>query len=403
MKRPAIKGKSERCIVPKGAYPGGYWQIHFWHGGKEINASSGYPLEWLKAPNAATGDPGLVREASAAVFEMLPRTRASRAEFVLKLAEMRRKRDGKNIPEDLHGYIDYHVERIKKMRQYESVRDQMRAWTKALPNRPLSAVTQADLVRVRESWWEDDYAGNTINCRTDYIGRMFERAIMDGLITVNPKRFLRPYPANQCTRILLPDEEPYLFDELPAWAIPPTRLSLLTGLRQENAAFLKRAWVRRDIGPFGTIIIPGPEHKGGRIAKARGGKPRDCEIPMGAETLALVTPRVTTLKHEYVFSGPHGAMSQESLKDAFHDAWTRAAAKIAKSRGVSPSTIERVRFHDLRHTFATRYLLAGGSPHALIATGLWSTIKELERYTNLNRDHIQADFAKVRIAQAEWA
>ena len=305
----------------------------------------------------------------------------------------------RKAPETFAGYADFLLDRPHLLDSRNKAYH-LGAWKRAFSGYALSAIRPRDIEIVLCAW-RQDFAGNTLNTRLEMLRWLFNEARKDGLRPDSPCDRIRKMHGNKRNRILAEDEEEILFRALPDWAANPARLALWTGLRMENAAHLRREWVHWDIGGNGTIIIPGQFTKGGRLTRARGGEPRPTEIPLYPQAAALIRAAAPNLTHPYIFSGSiNKEVNMNTLKAAFHAAWIRTRETIALRRGVPLEQIEDFHFHDLRHTFATRYLLAAGDPYALIAAGLWGSLKELERYANFKRPHIQAAFAKAGAALA---
>ena len=67
---------------------------------------------------------------------------------------------------------------------------------------------------------------------------------------------------------------------------------------------------------------------------------------------------------------------------------------MAFETAVAQAKIEDFRFHDLRHTFASRFVMDGGSVHALQKILGHATITMTMRYAHLSPDHLRAEMAK---------
>jgi integrase len=76
---------------------------------------------------------------------------------------------------------------------------------------------------------------------------------------------------------------------------------------------------------------------------------------------------------EYVFLGKY-EQPLLSVKRPFQDALKRAG-------------ILDFRFHDLRHTFASHYIMNGGDLMSLKEIGGWNSMKMVERYAHLASDY----------------
>jgi integrase len=70
-------------------------------------------------------------------------------------------------------------------------------------------------------------------------------------------------------------------------------------------------------------------------------------------------------------------VSRNSLQSAFHD----AAVNLG---------LPRTRIHDLRHTWATRFMERTGDLYALMRLGGWKDLKSVEKYQHLTRGRSKA-------------
>jgi integrase len=109
------------------------------------------------------------------------------------------------------------------------------------------------------------------------------------------------------------------------------------------------------------------EHRIIYILESKGGKPR--EIPLTrrlTEALASLGPK----SHGKVF-----AVSLSTLRRRFSEALAEAG-------------ITGFRFHDLRHTFASHYVMSTGDLPALQQLLGHSTLKMTQRYAHLSKSHL---------------
>lgn len=72
----------------------------------------------------------------------------------------------------------------------------------------------------------------------------------------------------------------------------------------------------------------------------------------------------------------------------------RGAARKAFESAVERSGIKDFHFHDLRHTFASKYMMRGGSIYALQQILGHRDITMTMRYAHLAPDHLQSEMAK---------
>ncbi|HKU74647.1 MAG TPA: site-specific integrase [Pyrinomonadaceae bacterium] len=119
-------------------------------------------------------------------------------------------------------------------------------------------------------------------------------------------------------------------------------------------------------------------------AKLKGGKMRYVPMPPElAEELRRYTPQpannvlyIAGNNHEQIFPPKEGAKGErQRVEGSFEDLLERA-------------DIQDFRFHDLRHTFASWYMMNGGDLYELAKILGHSNIKMTERYAKLAKQHI---------------
>ena len=119
-------------------------------------------------------------------------------------------------------------------------------------------------------------------------------------------------------------------------------------------------------------------------AKLKGGKMRYVPMPPElADELRRFMPQPATNvlyiagnNHEQIFPPKEGAKGErQRVEGSFEDLLERA-------------DIQNFRFHDLRHTFASWYMMNGGDLYELAKILGHSNIKMTERYAKLARQHI---------------
>lgn len=143
-----------------------------------------------------------------------------------------------------------------------------------------------------------------------------------------------------------------------------TEFGLETGLRWSNIAKLKWKEVR-----FATAPEKSHLHVDAKLSKS--GKP--IAIPLSDRAAEILRAQVGQNK-TYVFS--YNGKPVRSIKKAFQRAATDAG-------------MPDLRFHDLRHTWATRHIVKGTPLKIVAELGGWSSTQMLERrYAHLRRDDL---------------
>lgn len=131
-------------------------------------------------------------------------------------------------------------------------------------------------------------------------------------------------------------------------------VSLATGLRQSNVRAMRWEWVDFERQ---TLTIPGACFKNGK----------DFAIPLPDEAVAALREEVG--KHEqFVFT-----FNGKPITQICHTAWKGALNKAG---------IEDFRWHDMRHTWATRMAHRNVPTQALQKLGGWETMAMVNKYAH---------------------
>lgn len=160
----------------------------------------------------------------------------------------------------------------------------------------------------------------------------------------------------QRVRWLTPEEAQRLIAALPAHMAEMARFTLATGLRQGNVLYLEWSQVdtRRKV-----CWIYGDQAKAGK----------DIHVSLN-ETALAVLERQRGKHDRFVFVGKRG----KPLMGFDDDVWARS---------VKAAGIEHVRWHDLRHTWASWLAQEGVPLHVLQAMGGWASYEMVLKYAHL--------------------
>lgn len=211
---------------------------------------------------------------------------------------------------------------------------------------------------------------------------IFQMAKDDGLIVEVPA--LRKWEAARTAPVQwVPQEKfPDLLRELAPHQRPMVLFAVHTGLRQSNVLGL--TWDRVDMERR-IAWVHAIDTKGNKTIN----------VPLNDTALSVL--RGQAGEHDrYVFVY-QGRPIQE-IKTAFQKACARAGlgelivepCKLNKSG--ERRTYKGLRWHDLRHTFASWHAQSGTPPQVLKELGGWSSLQMVERYMHLAPSHI-ASFA----------
>lgn len=163
---------------------------------------------------------------------------------------------------------------------------------------------------------------------------------------------------NLIERWLTSEEEEKLLAGSPKWLQEIILFAVNTGFRQGE--ILNLQWPLVDIFRKTVTIL---EQKN---------KSKDT-LPLNQKALDVLKARIKARqpgKNDYVFFNRNGnRMDARNLQRAFHSA-------------VEKAEIPKLRFHDLRHTFATRLVQAGVDLYTVQKLGRWKTISMVMRYAH---------------------
>ncbi len=162
---------------------------------------------------------------------------------------------------------------------------------------------------------------------------------------------------NEIIRWLTFGEERCLLDASPKWLREIIIFALNTGLRREELIDL--TWDRIDIANRTFTILE---------QKNRG---KDT-LPLNEKAMGILIKRnaVISTRNKYVFYNKNGnRFDPNSLSRSFR--------VMVKKAG-----IEKFRYHDLRHTFATRLIHRGVDIYTVQRLGRWKSIQMVMRYAH---------------------
>jgi len=173
----------------------------------------------------------------------------------------------------------------------------------------------------------------TVNREVALLKHMFNLGIQWEYTLDNPTRGVKLLREdNIVERILSPEEEERLLAEAHADLKPVLTTAVNTGMRLGE--LLALTWAEVDLT---QRLITVRHTKNGRLRR----------LPINDGLLeALKALHGKSSKAEYVFRSPRNGNRRKSVRTAFEAATRRAG-------------FSKLRFHDLRHTFATRLVAAG--------------------------------------------
>lgn len=242
-----------------------------------------------------------------------------------------------------------------------------------LGNSLIKDVTPSLVSRYKANRLEKDYSKDTIVRELGLLRRVFNIAIQEWeLCKENPvSKVLRTLGKvdNKRVRYLSPQELQRLTVALPSWMRPIVTIARHTGLRRSN--ILELTWPQVDLSRR-AIIIP----------KTKNGSPIGIPLTETAVDTLTEVQKVRHLHSPYVFCDQEGKpYSPYRVSVAFKRATKRAA-------------IENLRFHDLRHHFASSLVQSGIDIHRVKELLGHKDLRMTIRYCHLSPENL-SDAVKV--------
>ncbi len=268
------------------------------------------------------------------------------------------------LPYDPHAAFNAVVAVRGRLRNAKHYEQYAARWTAALGGKPLRRIIPDESARYAASRRESNLAPATVNRELAFLKRVFNVAIASGLADTNPVKPVRLFKENnQRVRFLDDDEQQALAAEVPDiddWST--VVVALHTGLRRGEQFGLR--WEHVD---FATGILTIPRSKSGEARR----------VPMNDTVRAVLRALPSRLKSQWVFPSDTGETpldAQNFLNRVFLPAVRRAG-------------ISNFRWHDLRHTFASRLVMAGVDLRTVQKLLGHKSIMTTLRYAHLSPGH----------------
>ena len=325
---------------------GSVWWMSFTYQGKQIKKST------------ETGDKRLANR----IFDKVRGEVAERKWFEKLPGEDR------TFAEMMEKYMTEHSARNKAPRSHvrdKSLRDHL---VGHFGDMTLAEITPSLIFGYKTKRRAEGASPRTVNYELALMNHAYNLAIKEWeWIRENPvKKVSKEKVNNLIERWLTLEEEQKLLASSPKWLKEIITFAINTGLRQSEILDLK--WPRVDLSRKTITILEDQKNKG-----------RDT-LPLseGALTVLVERARVRRGETELVFStGNATRIGSRNLERAFYSA-------------IKKSGIEPLRFHDLRHTFATRLVQAGVDLYTVQKLGRWKSISMVTRYAHHYPESLRA-------------
>jgi len=196
----------------------------------------------------------------------------------------------------------------------------------------LKDVNPSDVEAFRQSRIAAGNSKATANRYLSLVKRVFNLAVQDGYLETSPARYIKKFSEKESLkeRILTRAEDEKLMDACPQYLRDMVFLALHTGMREGEIMGLR----------WDCVDLKAREI---RVEYAKSGKYR--HVPMDSQ-VAVLLKSLFKRGERYVFANKHTQKAYKNIHKAYN------LARVAAG-------LQDVRFHDLRHTFATRLVESG--------------------------------------------
>ena len=219
---------------------------------------------------------------------------------------------------------------------------------------------------IRDRMLKDGVANGTINRALETVRHVLNVARDDwGWIARVPKIRMLKEPKRR-VHFLTEEEADRLMLALPKHMVPVVRFALATGCRMTE--ILRLEWSRVDLDRRVSWLEAGTTKNG----DGRG-------VPLNRD--AILALRSVQGQHErwcFTYRGKR--------MEAIGSAWKRSLKRAG---------IEKFRFHDLRHTWASWHVMSGTNLQELMELGGWKSYEMVLRYAHLAPEHLSDAAARI--------
>ncbi len=265
----------------------------------------------------------------------------------------------KTFREMIEKYLKEHSARNKTPKSHDRDQELAHHLIGSFGDSILTEISPKSIFQYKVMRRDEGASPRTINYELSLMSHAFNLAIKEWeWLKDNPvSRVSREKVNNMRERWLTFEEEEKLLNASPKWLQELIIFSLETGLRQGETLNLQ--WPQVDLFRK-TITILEQKNKAKDV------------LPLNERALEVLKARakIRHLKSNYVFYNTNGnRIKVSNLQRAFYCA-------------VKRSGISDLRWHDLRHTFATRLVQAGVDLYTVQKLGRWKETKMVQRYAH---------------------
>jgi integrase len=218
-------------------------------------------------------------------------------------------------------------------------------------------------------------SGATVNRHLAQLSAVLHYARRRGWLAEVPPIAKAPEPAKRVAW-LTRDQADQLIAELPEHLAAIARFALATGLRESNIRLL--TWQQVDQARA-VAWLHADETKAGRTLS----------VPLSTQALQVLAGQRG--RHaRWVFPVPHWETGPDGVARQVADSPTGKVSNHAWRKACERAGLPWLRFHDLRHTWASWHVQAGTPLAVLQELGGWASLAMVQRYAHLGRSHVAA-------------
>lgn len=250
--------------------------------------------------------------------------------------------------------VKYFLEAKKDCRSILCYEQQLEWWMEQFENVTLQKIDEDKIVQAILTKRAEGATNATLNRYLAALRATLRAVHLDRKWITSVPRIVKYEEPKERVRWLTNSEVDRLLDACPEHWRGMVRMSLATGLRQSNVRAMRWDWVDLERR---TLMIPGEYFKNGK----------DFGVPLSDDAVAVLNENLN--RHEvFVFTYQGRPISQIS-----NTAWKAVLTKAG---------IEDFRWHDMRHTWATRMTRDGVPTQALQKLGGWETMSMVSKYSH---------------------
>jgi site-specific recombinase XerD len=267
-----------------------------------------------------------------------------------------------DVPFDdfVNEYLEGERLRLRAFAEYER---HSRVWTDRFGHRPLRRILPRDI----QTWAtrrRAEVEPATVNRELSFLRRVFSVALANGLVERNPVKAVKFFrePSGR-VRFLTDDEEPRLREQLDPSQWQIVEFAFNTGLRQSEQFGLR--WEHVNLANR-VLTIPRSKHGGAR------------HVPLNDTATAILRALPSRFNSRWVFPNRTGKspLNATNFRQRVFNPAVRSAG------------IENLRWHDLRHTFASRLAMKGVDLNSIRELMGHKTLAMTLRYAHLSQSHL---------------